>query len=83
MDHSPPDSSVQGDSPDKNTRVGCHAFLQGIFQNQGLNPGLPETNITLYVNQIFFKKLVHALCSEVLPPSLGSDNHRFVSVTIN
>ena len=26
------------DSPDKNTGVGCHAFLQGIFPTQGLNP---------------------------------------------
>ena len=27
-------------SPGKNTRVGCHALLQGIFPNQGSNPGL-------------------------------------------
>ena len=26
--------------PDKNTRVGCHFLLQGIFPNQGLNPHL-------------------------------------------
>ena len=26
------------DSPEKNTRVGCHALFQGIFQTQGLNP---------------------------------------------
>ena len=31
---SPPDSSVHGDSPDKNTRVDCHALLQGIFPTQ-------------------------------------------------
>ena len=31
MDYSPPGSSVHGDSPGKNTRVGCHALLQGIF----------------------------------------------------
>ena len=28
------------DFPDKNTGVGCLAFLQGIFLTQGLNPGL-------------------------------------------
>ena len=28
------------DSPGKNTGVGCHAFLQGIFLTQGLNPYL-------------------------------------------
>ena len=30
------------DSPGKNTGVGCHALLQGIFQTQGLNPDLPQ-----------------------------------------
>ena len=28
------------DSPGKNTRVGCHSLLQGIFLTRGLNPGL-------------------------------------------
>jgi len=28
------------DSPGKNTRVGCHALLQGIFLTQGSNPYL-------------------------------------------
>ena len=37
MDCSPPGSSVHGDSPGKNTGVGCHAFLQGIFPTQGSN----------------------------------------------
>ena len=27
-------SSVHGDSPGKNTAVGCHALLQGIFPTQ-------------------------------------------------
>ena len=40
MDCSPPDSSVHGDSPGKNTGVGCHALLQGIFLTQGSNPSL-------------------------------------------
>ena len=31
MDWSPPGSSVHGDSPSKNTGVGCHFLLQGIF----------------------------------------------------
>ena len=34
-----PGSSVCGDSPSKNTGVGCHALFQGIFPTQGLNPG--------------------------------------------
>ena len=33
-------SSVHGDSPGKNTGVGCHALLQGIFPTQGTNTHL-------------------------------------------
>ena len=40
VDYSPAGSSVHGDSPGKNTWVGGHALLQGIFQIQGLNPCL-------------------------------------------
>ena len=46
--YSPPGSSVHGDSPGKNTGVGCLALLQGIFPNQGLNPGLPHCRWILY-----------------------------------
>ena len=31
------------DSPSKNTAVGCHALLQGIFLTQGLNSRLPAS----------------------------------------
>ena len=48
MDCSLPGSSVHGDSPGKNTGVGCHALLQGIFPTQELNPGLPHCRQTLY-----------------------------------
>ena len=37
MDCNPTGSSVPGDSPGKNTGVGCHVLLQGIFLTQGLN----------------------------------------------
>ena len=36
------------DSPGKNTRVGCHFLLQGIFLTQGSNPGLPHFRQILY-----------------------------------
>ena len=39
MGCSPPSYSPR-DSPGKNTGVGCHFLLQGIFPTQGLNPGL-------------------------------------------
>jgi len=37
MDHKHPCSSVHGDSPGKNTGVGCNFLLQGIFLTKGLN----------------------------------------------
>ena len=40
VDCSPPGSSVHGNSPGKNTEVGCHFLLQGIFPTQRLNPCL-------------------------------------------
>ena len=42
VDCSLPGSSVHGDSPGKNTAVGCHALFQGIFPIQRSNPGLPH-----------------------------------------
>ena len=48
MDCSPPGSSVHGDSPGKNTGVGSHALLQGIFSTQGSNSGLPHCRWILY-----------------------------------
>ena len=41
------------DSPSKNTSVGCHALVQGIFAIQGSNPGL------LHCTCIFFYHLIH------------------------
>ena len=35
-------------SPGKNTGVGCHALLQGIFPTQGSNPGLSHYEQILY-----------------------------------
>ena len=48
VDSSLPGSFVHADSPGKNTGVGCHALLQGIFPTQGLNPGLPRFRQILY-----------------------------------
>jgi len=41
-------SFVSGDSLGKNTGVGCHALLQGIFPTQGSNPGLPHCRQVLH-----------------------------------
>ena len=48
MDCSPPGSSVHGNSPGRNTRVDCHALLQGIFLTQGSNPGLLHYRQIIY-----------------------------------
>ena len=48
MDCSPPGTSVQEDSPDKNTGMGFHALLWGIFLNQGSNPVLLLCRWILY-----------------------------------
>ena len=41
-------SSVHMDSLGKNTGVGCHAVLQGIFPTQGSNQGFPHCRQILY-----------------------------------
>ena len=35
-------------SPGKNTGIGCHSLLQGIFPTQGMNPGLLHCRWILY-----------------------------------
>ena len=52
-------------SPGKNTGVGCHALLQGIFPTQGSNPGFPHCRWILYQlshqgSQIYCTLLINA-----------------------
>ena len=70
MDCSPPGSAIHGDSLGKNTRVGCHALLQGIFPTQGLNPCLLHWQMGFFYHQhhlgtihilIFIQRSLH-LC---------------------
>ena len=74
MDCSPPGSSIHGDSPGKNTGVGCHSLLQGIFPTQGLNPYLLQLlnsypwNFLLspkffVIEKIINKRLISSHCS--------------------
>ena len=71
MDCSPLGSSVHGDSPGKNTGVGCNALLQGIFPTQGLNPSLPHCRCILYClnhqgSHLYFSEgvfLIHEIIS--------------------
>ena len=49
---SAPGSSVHGVSSGKNTGMGCHSLLQGIFSTQRSNPGLPHCRRIFF---FFFK----------------------------
>ena len=48
-------------SPGKNTGVGCHSLLQGIFPTQGSNPGLLHCRQILYHLNLQGSK--HLTCS--------------------
>ena len=48
VDCSPAGSSVHGDSPGKNTGMGCYALLQQIFPTQGWSPGFLHCRWILY-----------------------------------
>ena len=52
------------DFPGKNTGVGCHFLLQGIFPTQGLNPGLPHSRQMLYHLSLpkYSNKTIEWLC---------------------
>ena len=45
VDCSPPGLSVRGDSPGKNTRVGCQALLQGAFPTLGRSSTLQADSL--------------------------------------
>ena len=57
MDCSPPGSSVHGYFPGKNTGMGCHALLQGIFPTQGSNQGL-----------LLIRRILYQLSNQGSPP---------------
>ena len=54
MDCSPPGFSVHGDSPGKNTGMGCHALLQGILEIHALlpNPGIEPRSLALQADSL-------------------------------
>ena len=67
MDRSPSGSSVHSIIPGKNTGVGCHVVLQGIFSTQGSNPHLV---CLLYWRRILY--LVRQLRTVVIFKRRGS-----------
>ena len=67
IDCSLPGSSVRGDSPGKNTGVGCYSFLQGIFPTQGWNLGLPALQANSLPSQPSGKLLFVGEASSIKP----------------
>ena len=51
MDCIPPGSSVHGDPPGKNTRVGSHTLLQGNLPNPGVEPRSPTLQVYSLVSE--------------------------------
>ena len=69
-------------SPNKNTGVGCHFLLQGIFLTQGLNLGL------LHCRQIFYHlnhqgKSIASGTTVLINPSTSSLSWLISSVFLN
>ena len=59
----------QWESPGKNTGVGCHFLLQGIFSTQGLNPGLLHYRQILYhLSHQESSKIDHGSVHGILQP---------------
>ena len=79
-----PGSSVPGDSPGKNTEVGCHALLQAIFPTQGSNPDFWHCWWILYhlSHQGTGKKhpMAHTFDLVFLQPISSSLSHKLLSV---
>ena len=70
--YSPPGSSVHGilqarilEWKKKNTGVGCHSLLQGLFLTQGSNPGL-----------LHCKQILYCLSHQGSPPYLREIKHK-------
>ena len=79
MDCSLLGSSVHGNSPGKNTGVGCHALLQGISPTQGSNPGLPHYRWTLYCLSHQRSIVTLSVCSVAVIPTSNYTGHIVIS----
>ena len=65
MDHSLPGSSVHQIFPGKNTGVGCHALLQGIFPTQELNLSLSTLQIGFFTIELSGKPQTNLYCLNI------------------
>ena len=72
MDYSLSGPSVHWDSPGKNTGVGSHALLQGIFPTQGLNPYLFYALVGMFLPLLGFPSGSDGTESDCNEGDLGS-----------
>ena len=77
-----PPVSVHGDSPDKNTRMGCHALLQGIFPSRGSNPGLPHCRRILYHLSHLYSSQMQDFSKCGLSPATSSSPENLLEMPI-
>ena len=63
---SPPGSSVLDVLPGKNTGVGCHAFLQGVISDPGIEPASPALAGGFFITELPGKP------SDTHPPHLST-----------
>ena len=79
MDCSPPGSSVHGNSPGKNTGVGYHALLLGMFPTQGSNPHLKSPALA----NGFFTTMATWKAPLVLRPGIKPASPAFEAQSLN
>ena len=72
--YSPPGSSHQWDCPSKNTGVGCHFLLQGLFPTQGSNRGL------LCCRRIFYRLSITTVSLVYICHHIIANNWKFFLV---
>ena len=71
MDCSPPGSSVHGNSPGKNTGVGCHAPPPGDCPNPGIKPRSPTLQADSLLSEPPGKPSLVVLVVKNLPANAG------------
>ena len=93
MDHSPPGSSVHGDSPGKNTGGGCHApgdlFNPGIkprsptLQTDSLSSEPPGKPINVYTHTQIYTYHVHqSIWLSTHPPAYLPSTYTYICVHV-
>ena len=83
MDCSPPDCFVYGTVPGKNTGVGCHFLLQGVFLTQGSNPPLLAGRFFTTVSPFVIVQSLSYLWLFVTPWTAACQASLFLSFTLS